>query len=181
MKTPPSFRLSKLVTAVAGIAVVLILPVTAGASCTLPDSIVFGKTGEQLKFEADRERAREAKLDTINFLTRLRWLFGPVFPGLTAGEVKVHLYDTEKSGFLTKYDDIESTRIVKFFLACEDDGEYKAIPGTISKFPDGSPQGNDGSPEDWKGYIGMTYRPGDTEADVTLTGDLFAFLHQKAG
>ena len=145
------------------------------SGCTLPESLVFGNDEEQLKFEADRKNGREATLDTIDFLTNLKWTFVPLIPSLATGTVRVHLYDAQKSEFLARYDDIDTTRFVKFFLACEDNGRYKAVPGKISKLSDEYVRDTSPTSDNWKGYVGMTFRPEGIVPDATLKGDLYAF------
>lgn len=164
---------------VAGIAGILIASLPSGAAdrepCAIPHSFVFGDRENQLRFEADTENGRESTLEQIDLLTKLKWSFAPLIPGLATGEVRIHLYDAQNSGFLAEYEDIDNTRFVRFFLACENDGRYNAIPGTISRLPDHLPQNQNSLQEGWEGYVGMTFRPEDTTPDATLKGDLFAF------
>ena len=149
--------------------------------CSFPESFVFGTPENRLVFKADGKSGQEAPLERIDFLTKVKWSLGLLIPGLTRGDVSVHLYDAQKSGFLAEYDDIDKTKFVRFFFARECDGEYRAIPGTISKFSDKSTQGTELAQGNWEGYVGMTFRPKDTTPDVTLKGDLFAFRRQGQG
>ena len=178
------FHSCTLVAAIAGIAGMLLWPMTSSAAeheaCSLPESLVFGEAENRLMFEADKKSGREAPLERIDFLTTVKWSLGLLIPGLMGGDVSVHLYEEGNYEFLANYADIENTRFVKFFLACEDDGEYVAIPATISRFTDGSAQGTiPQSNQD--GYIGMTFRPKDTTPYATLKGDLFAFRREDLG
>lgn len=174
------FRSCTLGAAIAGM---LLWLMTSSANedkpCNFPEFFVFGAPGSQLVFEAERKSGQEASLERIDFLTKLKWSLGLLIPGLTSGDVSVHLYDAKKSGFLARYDHIGKTKFVRFFLARECDGEYRAIPGTISKFSGGSAQETEHTPDNWEGYVGMTFRPKDTTPDVTLKGDLFAFSPSK--
>lgn len=151
-------------------------PSSAQVDCELPGSIVLevsGQSGNLLV--TGTENGREAPLDEIGFLTKLKWSFGLLIPSLAAGEVGIHLYRENEAGFLAEYDNIEETRFVQFFLACTDGDGYVAIPATISQLSEDQ-QNSVGTRENQNDlYVGMTFRPQDTTPDATLKGDLARF------
>ena len=138
-------------------------------SCTLPESLVFGNSEKLLKFKAHENR-QEVILGEVGFLAKLKGALAILIPGLMVGEIKIHLYDVQKAGFLARYDDIENTKHVKFFLACNDGDKYKVISGTVERGVENQPRDNS-----WSGYIGMTALLNDQTPDITLRANLNDF------
>lgn len=153
--------------AIVGVLMLLMSATTSAQPiCTPPDTVFFGSSGE-LVLNGDSERL--VTLERIGLAAIARQSLGILIPGLTMGNILVHLYDIEGAGFLSRYDDIADTERVGFYVVCERDGAYTAIPGTVSRRSppeDGQPSGVDGT------FIGLTFRPPGTVPDITLRGDL---------
>ena len=164
----------------AGLAVLLFAVNTSSAvegesACAPPESLIIENSKGMFKLEADQNGQKTA-LEEIDFLTKLRWFFVSLIRDLEGREVKIHLFNQQDSEFLDGYENIEDTKIVKFFLVCEDNGEYIAVPGSISKLSVSS-MTQEPSQGDWnQEYLGMTFRPKDTTPYATLRGDFSAFL-----
>ena len=150
--------------------------VTHGQPCEPPTTVAFGDPGNRLVFSTDGQHAREATLEQIDFLTRLKWSLGQLIPSLVDNEVSIYLYNIQGSNFLADYKHIDRTELVGFFIACEEGGEYVAVPGSVSPLPSEREGGvvEDDHQEDGL-YLGITVRPRGTTPDVTLKGDWLAF------
>ena len=147
--------------------------------CALPDSVNIADNGTVLELRTDRERFRALLLYGLSAPQRWLWSIGLLLPRLAVTQGAVSLYAPEEARFLLGIEDIERVALVRFFIVCEGEHGYRAIPATVSRTrkSEGESRGRDPSAQT---YIGISrFAAGRRRPSVTLYADFAEFRRHR--
>ena len=99
--------------------------------CEVPNRIIVGTGDTSVEFTATTEQAGQMVLHRPSRLREVKWAASVVFPWLRGRDIAIFLHPLATAHFLADYEDIDTIRNVRFFLACREGDGFRTVPATV--------------------------------------------------